>query len=241
MNLPYFYESLIVKPHNTLSEETSKHCIQVLRMKEGEQLQLTDGKGNLYTATITNADKQNCEVSIESQTSNQQAATGNISIAISLLKNPMRFEWFVEKVSEIGVREIYPLICDHTVKENFRYERMNSILISAMLQSRQTWLTKLHHPKKFNAFVTEEFDVLKLIAHCKEDEKLSINRLDLKNKNSVILIGPEGDFSQSEVDVALTQNFIPVSLGNTRLRSETAGIVAAALLRNIHQQNYILS
>jgi 16S rRNA (uracil1498-N3)-methyltransferase len=109
---------------------------------------------------------------------------------------------------------------------------MNNILISAMLQSKQVWLPQLHQPKKSNVFINESFEAIKLIAHCKEENKSSINTLHLKNKNVLMLIGPEGDFSQQEIDDALKNNFIPVSLGNTRLRSETAGIVAATLLCN---------
>ena len=232
MSLPYFYEPFITQSHYNLSEQTSKHCIQVLRMQENEKLNLTDGKGNLYTAVITKANKKNCEVRIET-TTNYKAQTANISIAISLLKNPTRLEWFMEKATEIGVHEIFPLICEHTEKENFRYERMNSILISAMLQSKQTWLPRLYQPKKFNTFINENFDGLKLIAHCAEEEKQSLKDLINSTTNKLILIGPEGDFSSSEIKSALKQNFIPVSLGNTRLRSETAGIVAATFLNSI--------
>lgn len=229
MSLPYFYEPIITEPHHTLSEETSKHCIQVLRMKENENLNLTDGKGNFYTAVIIKADKKNCEVRIET-TANVKLQTTNISIAISLLKNPTRLEWFMEKATEIGVHEIHPLICEHTEKENFRFERMNGILISAMLQSQQTFLPQLHQPKKFNDFIKEDFKGVKLIAHCREDNKVTIHQPAFKSKNVLILIGPEGDFSQSEIDTALVNNFMPVDLGHTRLRSETAGIVAATLL-----------
>lgn len=232
MNLPYFYEENIQQPVHVLSEETSKHCVQVLRMKAGKQLQLTDGKGSLFTATIINADKKHCGVRIES-TANHQPQTTNISVAISLLKNPARFEWFLEKATEIGVSEITPLICDHTEKEHFRYDRMHNILISAMLQSRQTWLPHLHQPKKFNVFINEDFDGIKLIAHCVEEEKKSISQITAPSKNKLILIGPEGDFSATEISHALEKNFVPVTLGNTRLRAETAGIVAAALLVNM--------
>lgn len=231
MNLPYFYEPSVTQPHHVLSEETSKHCIQVLRMKEGEQMQLTDGKSNLFIATILRADKKNCVVKIE-DTSLQQT-TSNISIAISLLKNPTRLEWFIEKAAEIGVKEIQPLVCEHTEKENFRFDRMNNILISAMLQSRQTWLPQLHQPKKFIDFINEDFAGLKLIAHCAEEKKQSLKDFTNQTTNKLILIGPEGDFSLSEIESALKQNFIPVSLGNTRLRSETAGIVAATFLKYI--------
>ena len=232
MNLPYFYEQNILAPTHTLSEETSKHCVQVLRMKNGAQLQLTDGNGNLFLATIINADKKKCEVKIES-TTNSKPQTTNIVIAISLLKNPTRFEWFIEKATEIGVREIIPLICDHTEKENFRFDRMNNILISAMLQSQQTWLPQLHQPKKFNDFINDDFNGLKLIAHCIETEKKSLPELAVQNKNKLMLIGPEGDFSNTEIEIALQRNYIPVTLGATRLRTETAGIVAASLLCNL--------
>src|SRR6187399_1833673 len=141
MNLPYFYEENIQEPVHTLSEETSRHCVQVLRMTNGEQLQLTDGKGNLFFATISDANKKHCRVIVDNLRRQPDTEPGRkkISVAISLLKNPSRFEWFLEKAAEIGVSEIIPLICEHTEKENFRYERMNNILISAMLQSRQTW------------------------------------------------------------------------------------------------------
>ena len=230
MKLPYFYEPSITKQY-TLSEETSRHCIQVLRMKENEKLNLTDGKGNLFTAVITKANKKNCEVQIEETISHKLQIT-NVSIAISLLKNPTRLEWFMEKATEIGVHEIHPIICGHTEKENFRYERMNGILISAMLQSQQVFLPQLYQPKKYIDFIKHEFEGVKLIAHCKEGNKIPIHQPAFKNKNTLILIGPEGDFSQSEVDAALANNYIAVDLGHTRLRSETAGIVAAAFLCN---------
>ena len=161
MNLPYFYEENIQQPKHILSEETGRHCIQVLRMKEGEQLQLTDGKGNLFTATIINGNKKNCEAEIKAM-SHELRAMSYVSIAISLLKNPSRLEWFMEKATEIGVSEIIPLTCDHTEKQNFRYHRMQNILISAMLQSRQTWLPQLHQPKKFDDFIIEDFDELSI-------------------------------------------------------------------------------
>jgi len=238
MSLPYFYEKNIHTPSHILSEETSKHCVQVLRMKEGERMQLTDGEGNLFTATIMHAEKKQCTVNVEDvkfrqpATGNQQPESIKISIAISLLKNPSRFEWFLEKVAEIGVSEIIPLICEHTEKERFRYERMNYILISAMLQSRQTWLCRLHHPEKFYDVISASFNGLKLIAHCADANKRGLTETVIENDRIIILIGPEGDFSKKEIESALEKNFLPVSLGNTRLRSETAGIVAAALLCN---------
>lgn len=235
MSIPFFYtgENLLDSNSIVLNEETSKHIIQVLRMKTGEQLNLTDGKGNLYTATIINANKKSCEVSIKSTISNQQSAIRN-TIAISILKNATRFEWFLEKATEIGVSEIIPLICERTERTHFRHDRMNGILISAMLQSQQTWLPILQEPTEFDNYIIRQFDNYnKFIAHCEEEKKQPlINHQIIKSPNQLILIGPEGDFSKDEIHAALQNNFIPVTLGNTRLRSETAGVVAATLLCN---------
>ena len=230
MALPYFYEPAIsiLSPQFQLSEETSKHCIQVLRMKTGEQLQLTNGKGGLYTASISHEDKRHCMVLVEKEEL-IPSPSKKISIAISLLKNASRFEWFLEKATEIGVSEIIPLICSRTEHTRFRFERMNQIVIAAMLQSQQSWLPTLHEPIKFSALVNDSKHVQKLIAHCEEEQKTSIQSLTNSN-NTLMLIGPEGDFTPQEINTALDHSFIPVTLGNTRLRTETAGIVAATFL-----------
>ena len=232
MSLPFFYEPQIpsASSHFTLSEETSKHCTQVLRMKAGAQLQLTDGKGSLYKASIVSEDKKKTVVLIEEQT-NIPLSNKKISIAISLLKNASRFEWFLEKATEIGVSEIQPLICDRTEHTRFRHDRMNSILIAAMLQSQQAWLPVLHDPVAFDVFVKQSTYQQKLIAHCEEDKKQFIKDLPASNETQ-ILIGPEGDFSPEEIKLAIGNKYLPVSLGETRLRTETAGIVAAILLAN---------
>lgn len=230
MVLPFFY----INDYNggqqiTLKEETSRHVVQVLRMKEGERLNLTDGKGHLLTCEIYEISKKTCVVKVLT-TSNQQPATRNVSIAISLLKNPSRFEWFLEKATEIGVREIIPLICDRTEKEKFRHDRMNAICISAILQSQQCWLPVLHEPVLFSKSIQEISTEEKFIAHC-DDSGNKTNLSNLKPLNhSTILIGPEGDFTQKEIELALQNGFQPISLGETRLRTETAGVVAAVLL-----------
>lgn len=232
MALPFFYiENPDIKKSIVLSEETSKHIVQVLRMQNGEQLQLTDGKGNLFIAEITDNNRKRCAVTII-QTSHQQRTMAGISIAISLVKNSSRFEWFLEKATEIGVTEIIPLVCTRTEKQNFRFERMNGILISAMLQSQQSWLPLLHEPVKYNAVVIKTSRQQKFIAHC-EDEKDKVQLADYpiaSSPDKLILIGPEGDFTKEEIDMALQHGFTPVALGDTRLRTETAGIVAAVLL-----------
>ena len=246
MALPFFYIDTIQNDSLSiiLNEENSKHIVQVLRMQNGEHLQLTDGKGNLFTAQIIDNNKKKCSVEII-KTINNPPSANNIIIAISLIKNHSRFEWFLEKATEIGVTEIIPLICTRTEKQHFRQERMKGILISAMLQSQQTWLPHLHESVKYEKYIEnlKENTGQKFIAHC-EESKLKHNlstiqaskpvRTDVNGGgHTTILIGPEGDFTNIEIETALTNNFIPVALGNTRLRTETAGIVAATLLCNL--------
>lgn len=234
MALPFFYSSEI----NTgitdlmLNEETSKHVVQVLRMEVGEQLQLTDGKGGLFTAEIANEHKKKTSVKILSSSSIEPPRK-KISIAISLIKNTSRFEWFLEKATEIGINEIVPLLCKRTEKQHFRFDRMNGILISAMLQSQQAWLPVLHEPVRFDELVMKQVnDYKKYIAHClPSGNKQSLHHPSASASNCQIIIGPEGDFTHEEIEQALHNHFIPVSLGETRLRTETAGIVAACLLR----------
>lgn len=212
----------------TLSEETSKHVVQVLRMKQGEQLNLADGKGNLLLAEITDDHKKKCTVRILDKKHEVRKAK-KVCIAISLLKNANRFEWFLEKATEIGVSEIIPLVCERTEKHQFKFDRMQNILIAAMLQSQQYWLPILHEATLFsNAIVTSEYEE-KYIAHCEDEAKQAIAKNEM-HVSRQIFIGPEGDFSKHEIATAISSGFYPVTLGNTRLRTETAGIVAATLL-----------
>lgn len=233
MTIPYFYEKNILNnaSHFILSEETSRHCVQVLRMKIGEKLHLTDGKGNLFTASIAEADKKNCAVKIESLNFTTKKSK-KICIAVSLIKNTTRFEWFLEKATEIGVTEIIPLLCSRTERQHFRFDRMNNILIAAMLQSQQTWLPVLQMPSSLQIVIDQSSYIQKLIAHCEENEKKTLGQLKIENSVQM-LIGPEGDFTSDEIKSAIQKNYLPVSLGNTRLRTETAGITAAALLINL--------
>ena len=232
MALPFFYIAAYHPPQNeiVLDEDTSRHIVQVLRMKEGEKVNLTDGKGNLITAEIIDDHKKHCVVNgIDSRFTPH--VSRKVTIAISLLKNTSRFEWFLEKATEIGVSEIIPLVCERTEKQKFRYDRMKGICVSAMLQSQQTWLPELQEPKQFNHLAMEPLhDQQKFIAHCEEsDPKNNLSTCKLL-KHSTILIGPEGDFTKQEIELAVSNGFTAVSLGETRLRSETAGVVASVLL-----------
>ena len=233
MSLPFFYiaEYDCVQKQIVLNEETSHHIVQVLRMGVGEQLNLTDGKGHLLTCTITDEHKKHCAVGIQ-ESIYQPPVSRKISIAISLIKNSNRFEWFLEKATEIGVTEIIPLICERTEKERFRQDRMQGICISAMLQSQQVWLPVLYEPMKFeNIEMWKCENGQNFIAHCIDGNKQALSNYQIRTlSNSLICIGPEGDFTSKEIEQAVQHNFISVSLGETRLRTETAGIVAATLL-----------
>lgn len=231
MALPFFYIKNITEQIITLDEDTSKHMIGVLRMQKGEKVLLTDGKGAKATAFIIDENRKRCSVQIESR-EREAEKLPKISIAVSLIKNTSRFEWLLEKITEIGVNEIIPLICERTEKSMFRYDRMHGILVSAMLQSQQAWLPVLHLPASFETIIKQAGQKQKFIAHCLPENKVSLaDQLISQSTAQLILIGPEGDFTPPEIHLALQQNFTPVALGKTRLRTETAGIVATTLLR----------
>jgi 16S rRNA (uracil1498-N3)-methyltransferase len=231
MALPFFYVDNLQSDTLVLEEDTSKHIVQVLRMQKGEKLLLTDGKGKKAEAEIADDNRKRCAVKISSLKTEKESQH-KVSIAISLLKNSSRFEWFLEKATEIGVQEIIPLICERTEKEKFRYDRMKNIVVSAMLQSQQCWLPVLQEPAVFEKIISGNHYHQKFIAHCLPDQKQSLPHYSplVTDYSSLILIGPEGDFTPDEIQLALQNHFKPVALGETRLRTETAGIVAATLL-----------
>ncbi|HMJ46764.1 MAG TPA: RsmE family RNA methyltransferase [Ferruginibacter sp.] len=234
MEAPFFYDDTIQPRaiHIALKEDASRHIVRVLRMKKDDELMLTNGKGNLLTAKIDSADVKKCTVKIIQSIEVPRPVTA-ITIAISLIKNASRFEWFLEKAAEIGVSQVIPLICERTEKQQYRESRMQGILISAILQSRQVWLPHLNPVTAFKDFIKQPSATQKFIAHCETGlEKNPLARYK-PFQSSVILIGPEGDFTLNEISEALHNDFLPVSLGETRLRTETAGIVASALLQNI--------
>jgi 16S rRNA (uracil1498-N3)-methyltransferase len=201
-------------------------------MKAGETIRLTDGNGTNAEAVIADDNRKRCTVHVPTVTTERERAT-HVSIAISLLKNAARFEWFLEKATEIGVAEIVPLLCERTERTAFRHDRMQTILISAMLQSQQCRLPVLHQPVKFDKLLQTAQQENRFIAHCLPQQKQSLYELLKNNKgSSLMLIGPEGDFTTGEIEQALQQHFLPVTLGDTRLRTETAGMVAAAWLCN---------
>lgn len=231
MAFPYFFEKTLTGSDEFfLSEETSRHICQVLRMKENEKINLTNGKGYTILAEIVLADKRKVKVKCI-QKSLSDEPKPKTAIAISLIKNNNRFEWFAEKATEIGISAIIPIICQRTEKTHFKSERVKAILISAMLQSQQSWLPELKEPVKISKVINDENYEQKFVAHCLDEEKNDLKAAVKKITSKIILIGPEGDFTEEEIQAAIQKNYIPVSLGNTRLRTETAGIVAAVLLK----------
>jgi 16S rRNA (uracil1498-N3)-methyltransferase len=223
-----FYAPEIYGNNYTLNETESKHCIKVLRMTAGFPVKLIDGKGNLYEGIISDPNPKKCLITITNTLKDFEKRDYNLHIAISPLKNSERFEWFVEKSVEIGINEITPLICHRTEKQSVKIDRIEKIIISAMKQSLKAVDTVLNPPRNFNEFIAEQTDNVKLIAHCNEllNNRVSISQVCKKGDNAVILIGAEGDFTESEIDTAIQHNFIPIHLGKSRLRTETAGVVA---------------
>lgn len=232
MALPYFFEeTLLTTGDMILSEPSSKHIAQVLRMKMGEHILITDGKGKLVTAEIILPHKKNTAVKCIDETFIPDKAA-HTAIAISLIKNTTRFEWFAEKATEIGIKSIIPLLCKRTEKTHFRHDRVKGIMISAMLQSRQAWLPELTEPQKITDFIVRDTSALKMIAYCTNDHRQELKEIVRNHRESKsILIGPEGDFTPEEIEACTSAGYIPVSLGETRLRTETAGVAAAVWMQ----------
>lgn len=208
-----------------LSAEESKHTTKVLRKKEGDILIFTDGKGGFYKAQIILADTRKCKLRIITRGQKEKQHNYHLHIAISPTKNMDRFEWFLEKATEIGIDEITPIICSRSERKIIRNERGNRILLSAMKQSLKYHLPKLNEMISLTDFFKKDTKGTKYIAHCNDGEKHELKTVK-KTEKTLILIGPEGDFSPNEINLALENQFKAISLGTSRLRTETAGIIA---------------
>jgi 16S rRNA (uracil1498-N3)-methyltransferase len=220
-----FYAPDITGNTYTLDEKESKHLIRVLRMSKGADVRLIDGQGNLYEGIISDPDQKKCRIDIISKIKDFEIRNYRLHIAISPLKNPERFEWFIEKSVEIGIDEITPLICMKTEKAGIKQERANNLIISAMKQSLKTTRPVLNDVCTFEDFINIGFKGSRMIAHCDNSiTRSGVSEVYTKNKDAVILIGPEGDFTSEEINSAIRRNFIPVHLGTSRLRTETAGL-----------------
>lgn len=231
MSLPLFYQ-----PHFegklgscSLDEDTSRHLVQVLRMREGDRFRLTQGMGLDAQVVLVTAHKKHSVAEIE-KVHTVPAPLHRTAIAVAPLKNNSRYEWLLEKLTELGMTDIYPMITQRTEKQQLRVDRLHNILVSAMIQSQQCWLPRLHTPIPYASLLREANFDHRFIAHCMEGPK---ERIQVAGgaASSLLLIGPEGDFTESELEEALQAGFQPVQLGETRLRTETAAFAGAVLLQ----------
>ncbi len=223
-----FYNALLNNNSKTLTFDKieSRHIVKVLRKKEGTILNITNGKGLLFCGKIYKAHEKHCSVNIIKIESKKRERNYTLHIAIAPTKNIERFEWFLEKVTEIGIDKITPILCEHSERKIIKPERLEKIIVSASKQSLHFRFPVLNKLTSFSDFISQNHTDLKLIAHCEDQEKILLKDIVKPKENLFILIGPEGDFSKHEIKIALQNNFKPVSLGKTRLRTETAGIVA---------------
>lgn len=224
--LHIFYTPDISGNIYTLSEQESKHAVRVLRVKHGDEVMLTNGLGTIYHANIADPHPKRCSLSVVSSTSNYGKNPYSLHIAIAPTKNIDRLEWFLEKVTEIGIDEITPILSFHSERKVIKDDRLDKVIIAAMKQSIKGYKPVLNPLTSFSDFLKKDHTGKLCIAHCKEGDKTPLKSISKTENRLTILIGPEGDFSEQEIKEAMHVGAIPISLGESRLRTETAGIVA---------------
>ncbi len=221
-----FYNKFIEGRNITLSRDESNHCVRVMRLSTDDIIYITNGKGTLCKSRITKPDKNACETEIIEAIDVPPERDCSLHIAISPTKSIERFEWFLEKATEIGTDRIIPLLCKNSERRTFNEERLKRVIIAAMKQSLKSWLPEITPFVSFENLVKKKFIGNKFIATANEPHGNNLGSLYQKGSDIIILIGPEGDFQKDEVKLAQNNGFIPVSLGKSRLRTETAGLVA---------------
>lgn len=224
-----------IQVSNELPEEEAQHCTRVLRLNIGDEITLTDGKGNFYQAEITAATNKRCQVAIKETRYQEPLWPCHLHIAMAPTKNMDRNEWFAEKATEIGFDELTFLNCRFSERKVIKTERISKILVSAIKQSLKARLPKLNEITDFHTFIQQDFEGQKFIAHCYEGEKKQLKEALTPGEDALVLIGPEGDFSEEEVQKAIEHGFVPISLGKSRLRTETAALVACHTLNLMNQ------
>lgn len=231
----YFYHPTLDNSVTQFSfpPEESRHIVKVLRKKEGDTLKITNGKGYLFTAEITAADPKRCAGRILDTTKTIPPRSG-LHLAVAPTKKLERFQWFLEKATEIGISQVTPILCQRSERKKLSTDRLQRVIQEAMKQSLRTFLPQLNDPVSYAEFLRQEHEELRFIAHCERDEKMDLKRRVAADKDVVILIGPEGDFTRGEIDAAYEKGFLPVSLGESRLRTETAALVACVTVNLIN-------
>ena len=217
----------------SLSNEENKHIVKVLRKNVGDKINIINGKGFLFIAEIEEIKKNIVSLKVIKKEKKEKQHKYNLHLAIAPTKNINRFEWFLEKATEIGINEITPIICSRSERKKINLERCNKIIISAVKQSMKFYRPKLNSPKSFIDFIDNEYPVEKHIAHCLNQKKHKLSKSE--SSSHLILIGPEGDFSENEISLAINKKFKPTTLGNSRLRTETAGVVATQTFNLLYE------
>lgn len=232
-----FYAPEISLPCYTLAEEESKHCIRVLRMRVGDELHLTDGRGTMYRCKVVDDNAKRCTVEVIESIPEYEKMTYGLTMAVAPTKNIDRYEWFLEKATEVGITEIYPIECDHSERRQIKAEREEKVITSAVKQSLKAYHPVLHAMTDVREVIKMDFDGEKYIAHCNDalGERPYLGSLIKKGGNNLILIGPEGDFSEEEITFAVQNGFKAISLGKERLRTETAAVVATVIAATINK------
>jgi len=230
-----FYTPDLQDDNYRLSEEESKHCVRVLRLTEGDSLFLVNGKGLFCEAVITSAHPKACLLKVTNKKLNFGKRDFGMTIAVCPTKNIDRYEWFLEKATEIGIDSIIPLISRYSERKEIKPDRLEKVMVAAIKQSIKAYLPQLQPLQSFKDIVKHPFVGQKFIAHCNEGIKIPLRNAVVKGEDVLILIGPEGDFSNEEVEIAIKEGFIPVSLGESRLRTETAALVACHTINLINQ------
>lgn len=232
-----FYAPEISLPRYTLPEEESKHCVRVLRMTVGDELHLTDGKGNMYRCKVVSDNVKRCEVEVVETWPEYERMSYGLTMCVAPTKNIDRFEWFLEKATEIGISEVYPLECDHSERRQIKLEREEKVITAAVKQSLKAYHPVLHDLTSVRDIIAMDFEGEKYIAYCDSSfgERPYLGNLVKKGANTLILIGPEGDFSKEEINFALQNGFKAISLGRERLRTETAAVVATTVVATINK------
>jgi 16S rRNA (uracil1498-N3)-methyltransferase len=231
LNMHIFFQDDLTNESNqaVLNEDDSKHASKVLRLNTGDKIGLINGRGALFSAVL--GPKAGKKFMLKITDINQDAIPKqNLHLAVAPTKNIDRFEMVLEKATELGITEITPILCQHSERNVIKPERLEKIIIAALKQSKNVWMPKLNPLTQFKLLIKENGSAQKLIAHCEQGQKKHITEIIAKGKDTILLIGPEGDFSSEEIDVALSNNYIPVSLGNTRLRTETAALTGAVVM-----------
>ena len=220
----------------TFDKTESRHIVRVLRKTMGDTIFLTNGVGDLFTSEIIIANDKKCLVRITNSSHKKKPWNYYLHIAIAPTKLNDRLEWFLEKATEIGIDEITPIICDHSERKVVKFERLEKIIHAAAKQSLKFHFPKLNQPTSFKQFISSSFEGQLFIAHCEETAKKSLKSALKPQLKTTMLIGPEGDFSTKEIQQSLEHKFIPVSLGESRLRTETAGVVAVHSVAFVNEQ-----